>query len=659
MAEFFEAGEQPEAEASPAVQTDGTAVAIALDRARRRKGRAAGTDEIDRFLEKQEGLIDDQRAHLREQMHHMRLKHVSERLKVATQFLTIGVGLAVAVGIGALFWSASRADGVVVEAFSAPPDLEAKGLTGKVLAGQLQDKLNELQAETRASRAASTYANDWGHEIKVEIPETGVSIGELQRYLRGWLGRETHIAGDLFKTPEGLKLTVRADGVAGDAVTGQEDKLDDLVTAGALALYKKTQPYRWAAWMDDHGHQAEAEVSAREIAATASPTERAWAFNMLRTWANSHAEAISLQRQGIALDPNVAHLWRGLAQEENFFGHWVAQSEANQSALRAMRRPDQGGYSGAPYVSNFHGALAAEARKIGDHASALEEIELAIKGAPLERAGAVGVAKANRVVALGGLHRISDARAMLTAYGDDAGQSRAMLADHYVEGLSIANAQTAIAAGDWDEAYRQASGLEAMVQALPADFKRRQRYVELLPTMVWLHQAEALAHMGRMQEAQALAARMPSDCYPCIRARARIAAFAGQNAEADRWFAEAERQAPGFVAASTEWGEAMLRRGDLDRAIAKLKQAHRIGPKFADPLAYWGEALLAKGDAKAATAKFAEADKFAPKWGRLHLKWAQALAKLGKADDARAQLKAAAGLDLTPAERAELTALKL
>ncbi|HET9161263.1 MAG TPA: hypothetical protein VFN88_11690 [Caulobacteraceae bacterium] len=63
MAELFESGE-PEVEAGAAVQTDTSAVAIALDRARRRKGRAGANDEVDRFLEKQEALIDDQRAHL-------------------------------------------------------------------------------------------------------------------------------------------------------------------------------------------------------------------------------------------------------------------------------------------------------------------------------------------------------------------------------------------------------------------------------------------------------------------------------------------------------------------------------------------------------------------------------------------------------------------
>ena len=35
-------------------------------------------------------------------------------------------------------------------------------------------------ATSESSRAAQSYANNWGDNIKVEIPETGVSISELQ-----------------------------------------------------------------------------------------------------------------------------------------------------------------------------------------------------------------------------------------------------------------------------------------------------------------------------------------------------------------------------------------------------------------------------------------------------------------------------------------------
>ncbi len=98
--------------------------------------------------------------------------------------------------------------------------------------------------------------------------------------------------------------------------------------------------------------------------------------------------------------------------------------------------------------------------------------------------------------------------------------------------------------------------------------------------------------------------------------------------------------------------------GDLDGAIVKLKEAHRKGPHFADPLELWGEALMKKGDIRRRRRQVQAADKYAPRWGRNHLRWGEALAKLGRADAAKAQFAAAAGMDLSTADRAELARMQ-
>ena len=116
------------------------------------------------------------------------------------------------------------------------------------------------------------------------------------------------------------------------------------------------------------------------------------------------------------------------------------------------------------------------------------------------------------------------------------------------------------------------------------------------------------------------------------------------------------RQAPSPPLAYAEWARARLDRGDPDGAIALSKLAAAKGPHFADPLETWGEALLAKGDFAGAASRFAEADKLAPHWGANHLHWGEALARLGRREESRSQLRAAAGLDLTAGDRAELKA---
>jgi tetratricopeptide (TPR) repeat protein len=124
--------------------------------------------------------------------------------------------------------------------------------------------------------------------------------------------------------------------------------------------------------------------------------------------------------------------------------------------------------------------------------------------------------------------------------------------------------------------------------------------------------------------------KTPLECYPCVRMRAKIVALRADWPAADRWFAEALRLGPEFPYTESDWGEALMAKGDLSGAITKFDSAHKKGPRYADPLELWGEVLLLRGDAKGAIAKFEEANRYAPHWGHLHLKWGDALTALGK-----------------------------
>lgn len=141
-----------------------------------------------------------------------------------------------------------------------------------------------------------------------------------------------------------------------------------------------------------------------------------------------------------------------------------------------------------------------------------------------------------------------------------------------------------------------------------------------------------------------------------MRVHALVAAERRDWAAADRLWAEAVRLSQSTPLALEEWARSLLARGQTDAAIAKAEASVRNGPKYGDAYEVLGEALAAKGDAKGASARFAQAAAITPRWGRLHLKWGEALAKLGKADEARAKWRAAAMMDLTYAERAELAA---
>lgn len=136
-----------------------------------------------------------------------------------------------------------------------------RGLSGPVLASQLLDRLTEMQAETDSLRAASTYANDWGDDIAVEIPSTGVSIGELRRYLRNWLGRQTRLSGEVFRLADGrIAVTARVSGRPASRSEGAVGELDELLRKQAEAIYAETQPYRYSVWLTRKGRNDEARV---------------------------------------------------------------------------------------------------------------------------------------------------------------------------------------------------------------------------------------------------------------------------------------------------------------------------------------------------------------------------------------------------------------
>jgi hypothetical protein len=184
------------------------AVALALG--------GASQAQADAFLKKQEAFIDLQAKELAHELdlRHWSLwvRHLSSLLK-----LTFEVGLAVAAValacfLGAAVWNAAHADGLVIESFSVPPDLAERGLTGQVIAGELLDRLTEMNQATISSRTGKSYAANWGDDIKVEIPETGVSVAEAYRFLRRWLGHESHISGAVWHTQGGIVITARTDG---------------------------------------------------------------------------------------------------------------------------------------------------------------------------------------------------------------------------------------------------------------------------------------------------------------------------------------------------------------------------------------------------------------------------------------------------------------
>jgi tetratricopeptide (TPR) repeat protein len=167
----------------------------------------------------------------------------------------------------------------------------------------------------------------------------------------------------------------------------------------------------------------------------------------------------------------------------------------------------------------------------------------------------------------------------------------------------------------------------AAVAAEIAEAKFGPGYRATVPTYYWPLEAQALIQLGRTEEATALIAKTPLDCYNCVRTRGMVAEAQRNAAEAQRWFVEAVRQGPRLPVAYVDWGRLLIRSRHFDAAIPKLARAAQLSPNWADPLKYWGDVLAAEGKRSDALAKYDAALKLAPDWEELK----QARARLSHA----------------------------
>ena len=349
-------GQETGAEAT-AGGVDPAAVALALGSASRNKA--------DRFLEEQTALAMDQRHHLHRQFTALDLSIWEKRLGVLLRIATGFVGLAVAAGLALMIWDAAHADGLIIESFSVPPDLASRGLTGQVVATQVLDKLTAMQNDSRSLRSAQSYANNWGDDIQVQIPETGVSIGEVYRFLRGWLGHETRIDGEVYRTASGIAITARAGGDAGATYVGSESDLDSLVQKAAEHVYGSTQPYRYARYLTFMTTRFdEARAIFNQLIDSASPYEKAWAWHGLAVMAGNEGNLradIDYDKRAMAAYPDFTAAYLIGSGAERNLGRREAALADNKKALQLLNRssiPDIASYDVIP-ERLFNGAHAA------------------------------------------------------------------------------------------------------------------------------------------------------------------------------------------------------------------------------------------------------------------------------------------------------------
>ena len=613
----------------------------------------ASREKADAFLDAQTDIARLQKEHLHEQrglvFGHLEWQGFSDLMRAGWQVVLAVLGLIAFIAILTALWNASRADGLIVDAFSVAPSFEQRGIGGDVVAGDITGKL----ADIRAAAIANSYSlsrdvtSDREKEIKVEIPDTGVSIAEVWKYLRQWLGHERHVAGNLRENGDGtITLTASLDGGGTISASGRASELAALEQSVAEKIFATFDPVNGINYLTASGRHRDAYLAAQRFVPMARTLlERSDSYALLgytgATATGDLEQAVARARAGIAIDPSVAvvHI---MAMR---YSHLLGRDEtavAESRAILSLHNEDQPlAHQTGGFESMKAQAAALTATLEGDFAHSVNS----------------NCARGCRIV--GTMVSQSEAFAQM----HDPRAAGTLLAQALAIGSpdpgSVEEARLAIAGdtGAWDAAI--VAGKAAWVSALAPSTDTSPRYlaqeaaVEVLPSL-----ALAQAHAGHFSEALASIGKTPADCVPCNTARGEIDRLEGDTDGAASWFARADGEAPSIPFADTDWGAMLLARGDLDGAIAKFAAANEKGPHFADPLELWGEALVAKRRSDLAVAKFADAAADTPNWGRLHLKWGEALLWSGDKDGARKQFALAAQLFLTPSEQTELARVR-
>ena len=549
------------------------------------------------------------------------------------------------------------ARGIVAEPFSIPKDIVESGRDSTGVTKEFIDKLNDLVrgSERAAFRPGEQYRGDWGDDRKVEIPETGLSIMELERTLRRWLGHEKHMSGEIWRSDKDkkLKMIVRLDdgGVIeccdeSDAVLDKtpeskatKDELDELLRRSAKKFLRIQQPFCYAAWLVQNNDAAGALDFVRPMRAEGPKSDRLLAtqyYANALTMTGDNRRAMELSEAAVhddPLDPGGYYVLIGaeifLARDRRILsdsqkidlllrGNSRGLLPTAQKSMRAITRE---------VMSDFQGDFS------GAHSAAEDMSQYSWYD--FDTYGDLMIANT-----LARDHDTLDADHVLKLHDVRGGGNwtdATALKKSIVTSLALpwffvqADRQHwAAAADDLDKAER--------------DTRAERDVSDLRHTFLWPWQAYAWAKLGRFQAAHRLLDLTPEDCTLCLEMRGRVAAEKRDSRSAADWFERAALDAPDVPFATTDWGEMLLRDGHLDAAIAKFESAHQKGPHFADPLEMWGEALIAKDRSDLALAKFEEAAKYAPNWGRLHLKWGEALSYLGRKDDAAKQFALARSL---------------
>jgi tetratricopeptide (TPR) repeat protein len=586
-------------------EADATAMAVALDIARTNPEAAR---EAASYLKHHAGLVAAQTQLVRLQLRHfnqdrvsgdraLARRRVSELMKNTLQALATVAGLGFTALLGVMLYDAVTSHAVVVEAFDTPPALAPAGISGRVVASGVLDALQHLANATRAASEGLAAQSARSSDVKIVVPEAGVSIGEIERVLHQRFGRDLHVGGDLIQTPGGgLALTVRGDTVQPKTFAGAAGDLPRLSTQAAEYIYGSSQPVHLVYYLTSAGRNDEAlAFVAGAFPAATNDTDRS---KLAEVWGsalfakNKIAEAAEKWRVAIALDP------------ENWTAHCnlpaaLLSTEGEEAAYRASR-------DFLRIAADAPAAHRPPDRLLSNAAQDVWDLPLYLKA---ELADAAHNGGSGATSSIDG-PAIADAYASMHDWrAAERYQAGSDPSDWYTKAEALL--LQAYAAFDRNDPAAAVPPLETFWRAWQSDSNLQS---ELNDSQCFLGLAYGLS--GRLTDAEAFFKKAGA-WNRCYAFHGDALAHAGDIAGANRVWADGEHLAPDMPIVPLHRGLSELARGELIAAATDFARAHSRAPHFADPLKAWGDLLAREGKWNDAVAKYNQALEYAQNWDAL------------------------------------------
>jgi len=556
-----------------AAGADSVALSLALQKAEQHPGLSRSASE---YLVEQRRLVQLQIKHFDEERRlaiaAAKRKRYADRIRNTLSTLVALIILGLVVAISRMTIEAINDHSLVVENFTVPPDLAARGASSQALAENLVSRLAAIRST--ANRNSLSFSDevraDQAASVKIEIPQTGVSLDELEHFVHRWLGHQIFVNGEVRNEPDGnISISLRIAGAEPIEVRGPSADLDRLMQETAERAFASVDPTNNVVYLLISGRGPDALHAAEHLARSPEvqagpPQEGANAYSMWGVADPDPHRALSRAMIAIDLDPRITVGWIVAARASAQLGHDQAANDFYRKVIGTKIEDQLPRYRGG-YAWAINEARVAIDRAAGNFTA----LDADYRGHP----SPISNRYAQRARVAAALH-------------DD----------------SVSREQLALAAGAVDAVVRETRWY---VSSAAGDWPQA------------LNDAKALVDEETAKKAAALMTPAATDCYLCVRIRALIAASAGDPAGADRWFAEAVRQAPDLPTAYLEWGQTLLVRGDLAGATKQLALAHEKGPHFADPLKAFGDVLVKQDRPREALTKYDEALKYAPNWKEL------------------------------------------